>query len=337
MQVFVKAALFVLSSIVLSGVSAAASNLVPFSPGLTKKEQKCSLVSESLPSDTIVIAASDYMGTNLGFQIDESGQRATKFDVAVHADKPVALLLSAQEPSVWMIGWTEQTRIVAVFVTGRHRQAVAGLPDNVPVRISTYENKGACGNFVSYEGDFTWVNPLSRKVFGKEATKVYPSAKQGSFTITESSSKTPPSMYFTSTTVTPESFRLAGTPLSGKEGLAEAVNRGELRAVTDSDIEMVKKHYQKMAASKPKSVREIPPVAGASRSMAHDLVIPLVPRYESYVVLKPFKFPTGLNVQTFVVPKGILSPTGNPGNSMVLDLNRPKPCYGPPCLARGYQ
>ena len=42
------------------------------------------------------------------------------------------------------------------------------------------------------------------------------------------------------------------------------------------------------------------------------------------MVLKAFTFPAGLyggNLAHFVVPKGVPTPTGNPGHSMVVDLN----------------
>jgi hypothetical protein len=41
--------------------------------------------------------------------------------------------------------WSKGTRIVAVFVTGYHRQAVAGLPKGTPLIVSSQEEKQPCG------------------------------------------------------------------------------------------------------------------------------------------------------------------------------------------------
>ena len=81
------------------------------------------------------MAAGSYSGRLVPFQIDQSGHQATQFDIGVHADKPVALLLSAYAPTIWSLGWTQNTRIVAVFATGYHCQAVAGLPPGQTVQV----------------------------------------------------------------------------------------------------------------------------------------------------------------------------------------------------------
>ena len=36
----------------------------------------------------------------------------------------VALMLGSYDPTVWHVGWTRGTRIVAILVGGYHRQAV---------------------------------------------------------------------------------------------------------------------------------------------------------------------------------------------------------------------
>ena len=44
------------------------------------------------------------------------------------------LILADHKPSIWDIGWTEDTEIIGVFATGYHRQAVAGLPKETPIK-----------------------------------------------------------------------------------------------------------------------------------------------------------------------------------------------------------
>ncbi|GFM52893.1 hypothetical protein PSCICE_41600 [Pseudomonas cichorii] len=114
------------------------------------------------------------------FQIDQSGHQATQFDIAVNSpEQPVALILGAYEPTVWNIGWSQGTKIVAVYVSGYYRQGVAGLDAKVPVLNSSYENKGPCGYFYVGKEQNTGLNPLSRQLFGQPVKLVYPAEKFG--------------------------------------------------------------------------------------------------------------------------------------------------------------
>ncbi|MCW7540456.1 hypothetical protein OOT46_21755 [Aquabacterium sp. A7-Y] len=293
----------------------------------------CSFVGADLPKDTIVIAAGSYSGRQLDFQIDQSGHEATQFDVAVHSDKPVALLLGAYEPTIWSIGWSKGTRVVAVFATGYHRQVVAGLPKGTPVITSSYEEKSPCGyNYIGSEQGLAWVNPKARSVFGTEAARVYNQAPGGLLDIVESTrSKT---AYVTSPDTPPQSFRDTAAPKAGTAGLEDAVAKGLLRPITTADLDMVREHYRAMASKTPTGKPDIPPVAGASSSSPPEVRIPSIWMHRGYVVQKPFVYPAGLygaNSASFVVPKGVASPTGNPGHSTVIDLNRSNPCVSAMC------
>jgi hypothetical protein len=81
--------------------------------------------------------------TKVSFQIDQSGHEGTQTDVAAnHPGKPVVRMLGACEPTAWNIGWSTKTKILAVFVSGDHRQAIAGLARNVSQLNSSYHDKG---------------------------------------------------------------------------------------------------------------------------------------------------------------------------------------------------
>ena len=91
------------------------------------------------------MAAGALGGKAIDFQIDQSGNVSTQIDVAVnYPDKPVALMLGASVPTIWNIGWTAGTNIVAVFASGYNRQRVAGLKIDTPLLISSYEDEGPC-------------------------------------------------------------------------------------------------------------------------------------------------------------------------------------------------
>jgi hypothetical protein len=298
-------------------------------------EVACSFVDRNLPKDTIVVAAGGYAGRKLDFQIDQSGHEATQFDIAVHSDKPVALLLGAYEPTIWSIGWSKGTRIVAVFVTGYHRQAVAGLPKGTPLIVSSQEEKQPCGHhYIGDEGNLSWINPKSRTVFGVEATRVYTRNLKGLVEIVETTREK--TDYVTSPDTPPDFYRDKDAPMAGAAGLDEAVKKGLLRALTDEDIRMVQQHYIDNAPTGPSGLKgDIPPIAGARPDAPSPDLAPRLDKRRAYVVLKPMVFPAGLyggNSATFVVPAGTPAPTGNPGHSTVHDLNKPSStCQGPRC------
>jgi hypothetical protein len=318
------------------------SPTVPFAAGnqtLTKTTDvptpaTCAFDEQTLPAETVVLAAGGYSGKRLTFQLDQSGHEATQFDIGVHADKPVALLLSSYEPTVWSIGWTKGTRIVAVYTTGYHRQVVAGLPKSVQVLTATYDNKSPCGyNTLSSPSasGLAWLNPTSRKVFGKPVARVYAKADNGFIDISESSRAK--SEYVTSPDTPVSSFQDKIAPLAGKAGLDDAVVKGIIRPIKEADLEQVRAAYRAQAVG-PQGDRglDVPPLAGAAAGAAPPVRIPVTTR--GYVVLKPFVYPAGLfggNMSEFIIPKGVPTPSGNAGHSTVVNLNNGASCAGPAC------
>lgn len=325
------AVLALLPLLALSAQQLHAQTTVPFAIA-GKDPSACSLEAK-LPRGTVVIAAGNYSGRKLPFQIDQSGHEATQFDVAVHSDKPVALLLGAYEPTIWSIGWTKGTKIVAVFATGYHRQVVAGLPSGTPVIVSSLVEKGACGGqYLSGSSDLAWVNPKAREIFGRDAERVYLKAPEGVLEISES--KRAKSAYVTSPATPPESFKDKTGPAAGTAGLDQAVALGLLRPLTQADIQVVRDYYRALAPKTAKGKPDVPPVAGAAPEAPPEARIPSIGIHRGYVVLKPLVYPAGLfgaNLAYFVIPKGAPVPTGNPGHSTVIDLNKAVPCRGAMC------
>lgn len=282
----------------------------------------CQFDISTLPNDYSLYAAGAYAGREVNFQIDQSGHQATQIDVVVNQpNKPVALMLGAYEPTIWNVSWTQGTNIVAVFVSGYHRQTVSGLSNSIPTLISSYDNKGACGYFyVSSEDDYR-INPMSRKLFGKDADMIYPASK-GKVVIGKPISA---GMNFQRADDGPsvESFRDTKAPLAGTAGLEEAVRNGLIRPATQQDAEA---WAEAVASSTPK--RDVPPRAGQTTSR------PTPPNiYRGYVVLKPFAYPAGLygaNLATFFILKDVPRPTGNPGHSAIYDFND-MACVGALC------
>lgn len=291
----------------------------PASNGLATP-RGCNLADVDLPDNTVVYATGAYAGKETDFQIDQSGNTATRFDVVVNSPgNPVVLMLSAYEPSVWQVGWTAGTRIVAALVTGYHRQGVAGLPASTPLINSSHDNKGPCGSFYLSDSTLTELNPLARRALGRPVTMVYPSSN-GKVVV---GAPLPPKVeILTSTDVSLSAFRDPTAPLAGKPGLDAAVRKGILRVATVRDA-------QAWADALAKQVPppDLPPVAGGKAKA------PASAFYGGYVVLKPFTVPAGLygaHSTSFYVPKGVPAPTGNLGHSTVYDHNHLS-CTGSDC------
>jgi hypothetical protein len=264
-------------------------------------------------------AAGAYAGRKLGFQIDQSGHEAGRIDVGVNKPgEAVALMLGSYDPTVWHVGWTRGTRIVAVLVGGYHRQVVTGLPKDVPVIVSSYDNKGPCGYFYVTAEKAPTLNPVARRAFGRGIDMLYP-AKNGSVLVGPAAG----GMITDAAAQDDGAFRIADEMAAGEAGLAYAVSRGWLREATQSDADA----WLAARASRPQA--DVPPIAGGTPPGR-------IAMHNAYVVLGPFRLPEGLygaHSATFFVPKGVPRPTGNLGHSVLYDFNT-LTCAGVLCERR---
>ena len=284
-------------------------------------EAACGFPNLRLPSDFAVFAAGTYSGREIPFQIDRGGQQGTQIDVTVNSpNKPVVLILGTRKPTIWHIDWTEGTKILAVLVSGYFRQAVAGLEKHVPQLNSSFFNRGPCGyfyvdvnsgHFRMVGGYFYEMDEIAKHVFGRAVDKTFP-AENGQVVIGEPLQ--PGIRLITSPEVTPESFYDREALMAGSAGLEEAVRKGLLRKATDADADA-----WMAAVTKKSPPQDVPSATGKGT--------PKLPRWlmhNAYVVLKPFTYPTGLygaRSATFIIPKGIPQPDGNPGHSTIYDFN----------------
>jgi len=313
----------------ISASSAAELKNFEFAPKESASENAprtaiCGFPGLKLPSEFSVFAAGAYSGRQVAFQIDQSGHQATQIDVAVNSPrKPVVLMLGAYEPTIWNIGWSRQTQILAVLTSGYHRQAIAGLGKGTPLLVSSYDNRGPCGYFYVASDNLAPLNPLAQRVFGRRVDMVFP-AKHGKVVVGEPIPEG--TDLLTSAETTPESFLDKTAPIAGPAGLEDAVRKGLLRRATAADMEAWSD-----AVAKNSPQRDLPPIAGQGIPKP-----PKPPMFNAYVVLKPFTYPAGLyggNLATFLIPQGVPVPKGNPGHSAVYDFNTLR-CSGPLCKAR---
>lgn len=297
---------------VLAADARAPASTKPFAfAGTTTSEMQdaaCVFAGLQLPTSTKVYAAVAYGGARQDFQIDHSGHSATRMDVAVNQpDAPVVLLLGGYEPTVWRVGWTPGTHILAVLVGGYHRQRVIGLPSSVPLLASTHKDHGACGDFPITAKQASALDPLARRVFDHPVDRLFRATDghvvigaplgAGVALVTDSSAKPA------------AAFRLPDSQLAGPAGLEQAVRDGFLRHADSTDTAA---WQAAMRARSAKSMSAPSTTAGAPRL------------FRAYVVLRDYTFPPGLygaNAGTFFVPKGVPRPVGEQGHSTIYDFN----------------
>jgi hypothetical protein len=219
-------------------------------------------------------------------------------------------MLGSYEPTVWNIGWTPGTRILAVLVSGYHRQVLTGLPARVPVLVSSYDNKGPCGYFYVSPNHAAKLNPVARRVFGRPVDMMYLS-RDGMVAVGDPLA--PDASLVTDRAArAPESFRLPDSQLSGPAGLEQAVRQGFLRPATQADLEAWFAALQTSARR-----GDVPPIAGGAPRRHLGMI-------RGYVVLEAYTLPPGMygaNSATFFVPKGVPRPQGSLGHSTMYDFN----------------
>lgn len=291
----------------------------------------CKLEGITFPDNMVVYAGGAYSGKKIKYQIDKSGHQATQFDVIINSpNEPVALILGAYEPSIWNIAWTKGTYIEAVVVTGYHKQAIAGLSNDVPILNSSYHNKGACTYMYVSDKNLKKINPLSRQVYDKNVKMVY-YAQNGKIVFGKQINGN--TKLYTSKDNPPNSFVNTSSPLAGKAGLNELVSKGMLRPSTTADInkwaQLKEEAYKKIKKHRDE---ELPPVANAQKKTTFK------PQHvhNGYVILKKITIPAGLfggNLATFFLEKGVPYPAGNLGHSRLYDFNTIT-CSGVGCPRR---
>jgi uncharacterized membrane protein len=282
--------------------------MVPVVP--VKVSDACTVFAGQLPPDYVLYAGGAYSGSKLDFQIDQSGHEATRFDVFVNEPgKKVVLALGAYEPSVWNIRWSQGTVVAGVFVSGYHRQALAGLGSEVPVLNASYDNRSSCGYFYLDRNDVAKSDAMVRKLFGRSA-QTYFVASDGQVTFGNQAAS-----YLQGAGPSVDSFRDKNAPLAGQPGIEQLLREGKLRIATQQDVAA-----WQSAVSRSQNLPQLNVVGAGPQRTYGD-----ISAGNAYVVIKPMRYPAGLygaHSVTFLVAAGVPRPEGNPGHSRVHDMNQ---------------
>ena len=105
----------------------------------------------------------------------------------------------------------------------------------------------------------------------------------------------------------PEAFRVRELPLIGERGIDELLRATKLRKATALDIQTARAFATKYRNASDRELRDI----GAMSQ-------------RTFVVVGTMHFPGGLygaRAVSFIVPRGVKRPQGDPGHSPVFDMN----------------
>jgi hypothetical protein len=115
--------------------------------------KSCRLVG--LPDGFQVHAVGIYAGTSLAdVKIGDGWQETMDANVIVNKPGvPVALVLMAHQSVLWHVSWTPGTKIAAVIVGGRERQALLGIDKTTPLLLQSLQDPGPCGTFYALQAN----------------------------------------------------------------------------------------------------------------------------------------------------------------------------------------
>jgi len=275
----------------------------------------CAFPEIAVPSDLKIYGAGNYAGRVFDRQIDSSGHQSTEFDIAVNSpNQPVALVLGAYDPAIWNISWTERTRIVAVVVTGYHRQIVVGISPDTPVIISRGE---PCGSSYIIWGNVDSLNRLAEKVFHRSADAIYLSSNGKSVL---GSPLIAGEQLITSKATSIDDFLDKDIPLAGSAALAQALLEGSIRKSNGDERKEWRRRW----------IEVHPETTSQKGNLTSH---PLISDSNTYVVLKNYQIPKGLTaagLPVFYLPAGVPFPQGNIEESLLYDFGTLK-CHGRMC------
>jgi hypothetical protein len=275
----------------------------------------CGFPEVAFPSKFKIYAAGNYAGRQLDMQIDQSGHPATQFDVTVNSpEEPAVLLLESYEPGIWNISWSKGTSILAVMLSGHGRQIVLGLPPETPLIVSLHS---PCNSSYLYDERSDGINRTAIKLFNRKPDGIFLS-KNGKVTVGESIKSS--DQLFTSNALSLDDFIDKSAPLAGPVALQKAVEEGLIRKSNGDE----RKEWRK---------RWVTSHPGSNEQEKSLFSYPIIDAAHTYVILKPFHIPAGLNgglSAVFFLPDGVHFPEGDIGGATLYDMNT-LICYGDAC------
>lgn len=311
----VVAVILAFSSMVLTFGARGAAPIPPIDAregGIGRGPAAATLFGE-LPENCAVYAVGTYAGTTKldGVDLDRSGHQVTQAEVVVNVpDRPVVLVLTAYDPTVWRVGWTAKTRLVGVVVSGYHGQALIGIDKQTPRVISSYRKKGSFDYFLAHDASprLLAMNDTVKRLVGREIDRFENKPTGGVFYVGERPNDATEVIYSDDLKVAdyddaPKVAPGQPKPLpAGEKGLAQLVLEGKLRLATRADINAwIDKASEKYKRFNP------------------DLRVESYMEFgHTFVVRGAVTLPEGLvgaHSAAFIIPDGVAFPGGPRGHS----------------------
>lgn len=291
-------------------------------------KKDCSLFKGlTFPRNIDVYAALGVRGVPTDIQFIGEDSKVGRFKVVVNnPERPVALILSAVDPSIWEIATSKDTVIHTIIVQGDTLQVVDGSIQKAQL-IYTGRNKEqpACniGNVsAGIASDLRYVNGVAQSIFRKSIKNVIPLDRKQAYTATFGNADTQ-NRYVSDLQGIEYLAQPKTTPFVGTAGLDYALEKGYLRRISEEEVSMwnyarVKYEHPNVIIKQVSDLDQIPftRVKGGYYAINVD----------DYVV------PLGVDVRLFV-PKGIRPPFQNLSKAAIYDMNTLK-CFGNKHLCR---
>jgi hypothetical protein len=270
-----------------------------------------------LPKDCTVQAVGTYHATAdvNDVQLDRSGQRVRQAEVVVNVtDRPVVLVLTAYEPTVWRVGLTAKTKLVGVIVSGYHGQALLGVPKQIPHVVSSHEAGGPFKPFYAYGASpaLLAMNRAVKRLVGQEIDHFEFRPTRGVFNVGPAP-KIPAEVIYSDELkasdfadqpkpiVAPQPDGALKPAAIGQQGIDQLVKDGKLRLATPDEVNAwIDKASEKYRRFNPELRVE-----------------PSIVMRWTYVVQGPLTLPdglTGAHKRDFIVPEGAPEPRGEKGH-----------------------
>lgn len=133
-------------------------------------ESRCSRFKAQLPENYDIYAAGGYArpGSHRSNELNSG-----VIDVYINRPgKKVLLILGADESVTWNIKDSGSTQIVGVVLSGRLVGMLDGLPPQIPVLHSAYENGAPCGYFVGEADAMQSVYPFASQLLTRAVDEI---------------------------------------------------------------------------------------------------------------------------------------------------------------------
>jgi hypothetical protein len=248
-----------------------------------------------------IVALGAYQG-GLPTKVTLSGAENEVKAIAVTANAsgpPLVLVLAAYDPVVWEFSGFPRGRLRALIVYGYDRQAVAHLPDPIPVRSAIGpESDGSCGGpLFAYEGGarLEALDGQVRKVLGRPIESFTGRYDPGGLDVEGGSTAAAPNSNWAGASNRKPLPRVPDPVGPHEAEIQQLVREGAIRPARKEDVEA-----WNASATRRSPTGHLAPVRAKSISLGRGLV-----------VLRAISLPAGMHgydSRDFIIPPGVPMP-----------------------------